>query len=171
GGGQLEEGRFQCVVRSADLAQRTGEAQLSLAYDDNVVDRLGDLAEHVAGDHDGPALVGLAAQQAAQPGDAGRVEAVGRFVEQQYLRVADQRRGRPEALPHAQGELAASPPRGRAEINLVQYLIHPAAGDLRGLGQNAQMVAGPPPWMEAGRFKERSHGAPGPVKAAVAGAP
>src|SRR5215831_3975198 len=51
GGGQLEKGRFQCAIRAADLAKRTGEAQLSVADDDNVVDRLGDLAEHVAGDY------------------------------------------------------------------------------------------------------------------------
>src|SRR5215467_10736512 len=170
GGGQLEEGRLQRVVRAADLAQRTGEAQLTLADDDNVVGGLGDLAEHVAGDHDGPALVGQATQQAAQPGDARRVEAVGWFVEQEHPRVAEQRRGQAEALPHAQGELADPPPRGRGEINLLQYLVHPAAGDLRSLGQNAQVVAGPPPRMEAGRFKQRPHGAPGPVKTAVAGA-
>ena len=43
------------------------------------------------------------AQQAAHPVDAGRVEPVGRLVEDEHLRVAEQGVGDAEPLPHAQG--------------------------------------------------------------------
>ena len=59
-----------------------------------------DLGQHMAGDQDGAALGRRAAQQVAQPADALRVEAVGRLVEDQHLRVAEQRRGEPEPLAH-----------------------------------------------------------------------
>src|SRR6266496_2275892 len=70
--GQLQERRLQRVVRLSDLAQRPGEAKLPRADDHHVVRHLGEIAEHVAGDHDGAALARHAAQQAAEPGDAGR---------------------------------------------------------------------------------------------------
>ena len=167
GGGQLEERRFQGVVGRADLVQRAGEAHLPGADDHHVIDGLGDLAEHVAGHDDGPALVREAAQQAAQPGDAGRVEPVGRLVEQQHLRVPEQRRSQAQALAHAQGEPAHPPPGGRGEIDLSQDLVHPAAGDARGVGDDAQVVPGPAPRMEAGRLEHRADRVARPGEAAV----
>src|SRR6266550_6368424 len=64
-GGQVQERRLQSVARLADLAQRPGEAQLPGTDDHHLVDSLGNLAEHMAGHHDGPALAGQAAQQTA----------------------------------------------------------------------------------------------------------
>ena len=69
------------------------------------------LAHQVAGDEHGPALGGERPQQAADPPDALRVEAVDRLVEQQHRRVAEQRAGDAEPLPHAERE-AAGPPAG-----------------------------------------------------------
>jgi hypothetical protein len=59
----------------------------------------------------GAALVGLVADEPAQPGDPLGVQAVGGLVEQQDLGVAEQRRGQPEALARAERE-AADPPAG-----------------------------------------------------------
>src|SRR5215469_10072495 len=101
--GQPEERRFQ-GGRPAEFVQRPGEAELSRVDDHHVVGGLGHLAEHVAGDNDGAALVGQGAQQPAQPGDAGGVEAVGRLVEQENLRVAEEGRGQAQALAHAERE-------------------------------------------------------------------
>src|SRR6266545_349847 len=126
--GQLQERRLQRVVRLGDLAQRPGEAKLSRADDHYVVRHLGDLAEHVAGDHDGAALARQAAQQAAEPGDAGRVEAVGRLVEQG--------RGQAQALTHAEGETAHAPAAGRRESNLVEHLVRAAIGQAVSGGQD-----------------------------------
>ena len=82
--------------------QRPGEAELSRVDDHHTVGGLGHLAEHMAGHHDGAALAGQAAQRSAEPGDAGRVEAVGRLVEEENLRVAEESRRQAEALAHAE---------------------------------------------------------------------
>ena len=125
---QVQECGLQRAGRLAEFAQRPREAEPSGVDDDHVVGGLGDLAEHVAGHHDRAAFPGQAAQQPPQPGDAGRVEAVGRLVKQQHLRVAQQGGGQAQALPHAQGELADPPPRGRGQVDLAEHLVHPASG-------------------------------------------
>ena len=56
--------------------------------DDAVGDEL-HLAHEVAGDEDGAALVGEAAEQRADPPHPVEVEAVDRLVEEQHPRVAD----------------------------------------------------------------------------------
>ena len=59
-------------------------------------DPVGDLlhlVELVAGHEHGAALVGEVAQEAAQPADAVRVQAVGRLVQDEHARVAEQRGG------------------------------------------------------------------------------
>ena len=48
----------------------------------------------------------LSAQERAHPADPARVEAVDRLVQDQHLRVAEQRRGQPEPAAHAQREAA-----------------------------------------------------------------
>jgi hypothetical protein len=60
--------------------------------DDAVGDQL-HLTHQVTGDQHGAALVGEAAQQRTDPSDPVEVEAVDRFVEEQDLRVAQQRGG------------------------------------------------------------------------------
>jgi hypothetical protein len=90
-------------LQVAEVVQRAGEAQPAFVDDHRLVDGLGDLAEQVAGDQDGAALVGQVAQQTAQPRHASRVQPVGRFVKQQHWRVAEQRPGQAEALAHPEG--------------------------------------------------------------------
>ena len=83
------------------------------ADDDEVVGGHRHLAHQVAGDEHGAALGGERPQQGADPADALRVEPVDRLVEQQHLRVAEQRGGDAEPLAHAERE-AAGPPAGDA---------------------------------------------------------
>ena len=66
----------------------------------DVLDGLRHLCEHVAGEQDGPALVGQTAEEVAQPADPLRVQAVRRLVEHQHPGIADQGGGEPEALLH-----------------------------------------------------------------------
>ena len=82
--------------------QWTGETELSRVDDHHVVGCLGHLAEHMAGHHHGAALAGQAAQQSAELGDTGWVEAVGWLVEEENLRVAEESRGQAKALAHAE---------------------------------------------------------------------
>ncbi len=80
----------------------------------------------MAGDQHRAALGGPVPQQAAQPGHAGRVEAVARLVEDEHLGVAEQRGGQAEPLPHAE-RVAAHPPVGLlGQVHLVEHLVDPA---------------------------------------------
>src|SRR5450631_795069 len=124
--GEVEERGFEGLVGRADLAERSGEAQLPAADDEHVVDGLGDLAEQVAGQHDGAALGSEAAEQATEPGDARGVESVHRLVQEQHRRVTEQGRGNAEALAHAQGEPADPPPRRPGQVHLAEHLADPA---------------------------------------------
>ena len=126
----------------AEVVQWAGEPQPTLVDDHHLVDGLSDLAEHVAGDQDGAALVGQVAQQAAQPRHAGRVEPVGRFVEQQHWRVAEQGPGQAEALAHAQRVAAHPPVRGLGQAHLVAHLRHPPVRHAGHLGEDPQVVPG-----------------------------
>ena len=109
--------------------------------DDDVVDGLLDLGEHVAGDEDRAPLAGRAAQEVAQPADALRVQAVGGLVEHEDLRIAEQGRGEPEPLAHA-GRVAAGAPVARAaELDEVEHLVHAPARHAREERERPQVVA------------------------------
>ena len=79
-----------------------GGDDLAVADDDEVIGDDLDLVQEVRGQQHGSALVGVAPQQVAHPADPGRVETVGRLVEDQHSRVAQQRGGDAEALAHAE---------------------------------------------------------------------
>ena len=140
------------LPRGADVGAR-GLQELRLAalrddpavadHDEVVGDHL-DLVQQVRREQHGAALVGVVAEQVAHPADAGRVESVGRLVEDQHLRVADQRGGDPEALPHAQRVVAhAATCLGRRQADPLQHLVHPAAGQAHHpLGEREDLAAG-----------------------------
>jgi len=65
-----------------------------------VVNRLLHLGEHMAGYEHRLAVGGEAAHERAEPANAFRVEPVRGLVQDQQLRVAEQRAGEPEPLPH-----------------------------------------------------------------------
>lgn len=108
---------------------------------DHVVDGPGRLAQHVAGQRDRAAVRGPVPQQCAQPADALRVQAVHRLVQHEDLRIAQERRGEPEALPHAH-RVRPDPAPGRLfRADEFQDLADPAAGQC---GQRPQVgPAGP----------------------------
>ena len=93
-------------ARSSSRVQ--SRAQPAVGDDHDVVDGLLDLREVVAGDEHGAAASGVVAQEVAQPADALRVEPVGGLVENEDLRVAEQRGGQAEPLAHAE-RVAADP--------------------------------------------------------------
>ena len=103
-------------VRSVNDAERRGAQEPpGIDRDEEVADPL-DLAEQVAGDDDGdPELGAGPPDQREHLVAAGRVEAVGRLVEQQQPRVVDERLGELDPLLHP-GRVAAD----RAVALLVQ---------------------------------------------------
>ncbi len=77
-----------------------------LPIDHDVVGDDLDLVQEMGGEQDGAALVGEAAEQVTHPSDPGRVQPVGRLIEDQDLRVAEQGGGDAEPLTHPERVVA-----------------------------------------------------------------
>ena len=139
-----------------ELGDRAGAHQPPAVDDQDVVGGLLDLGEHVAGDEHGAPLGGQRAQEVAQPADALRVQAVGRLVEHEHRRVAEQRGGEPEPLAHAEGELADLPARAAAARSTVrEHLVGAALREAGRRGEHPQVVAGGAARVEAGGLEQR----------------
>ena len=129
--------------------------ELAVGDDDDVVDGLLHLREHVARDQDRLALAAQVAQEHPQPPDALGVEAVGRFVEQEHLGVAEQCGRQAEALAHAHG-VAAGPLSGSSgDADHLEHLVDPLAVDTGGVGHDPQVVAPGAARMEVGGLQRR----------------
>ena len=89
--------------------------------------------------------------------DAGRVQAIGRFVENQDSRISEQRAGQRETLLHAEGEAANPPPCRACEVDLCEHVVDAAHGDVTSAGEHPKMVASRASRMEAGRFQNGTH--------------
>src|SRR2546425_12401937 len=76
---------------------------MALSDDADAVADLLHLVQKVAAQEDGAALSGEAWDQLAHLARAGRVEAIGRLVQDNQLGVTQKRGGDAEALLHAQG--------------------------------------------------------------------
>jgi hypothetical protein len=99
----------------------------------------------------------------------GRVHPVRRLVEDEELRILEQRAGDAEPLLHAERvgrEPVAGPPR---QVDLLQHPRDPCLEDTGVPGEEAQVVAAGKEWVEGGRFDEGTD--PGePVRRAGSGA-
>src|SRR5579875_327892 len=109
-----------------------------------VGDRL-DLVEQVGGEQHGAPTAGEVTQQSAHPAHPLGIQAVGRLVEDQQLRVAEQGVGDPQPLAHAERVLAdALARRGLVEPDELQHLVHARVGNaeqLRGAGEGLPAAA------------------------------
>ena len=123
--------------------------------DPDHVRHLLDLAQVVARHEDGLAGRGEETEGVAHGHDAGRVEAVGRLVEEEELRVAEQRRGDPQPLLHAERIGGHRVPRAVAQADQVEQLLDPLVGGPRaGCGQRTQVFAAAQVRIEGRRFDE-----------------
>ena len=73
----------------------------------------------------GPALGSQRAEEVPKPADALRIEAVGRLVENEHLRVAEQRGSESEALPHPERVALDAPPPGLRQLDEGEHLVDP----------------------------------------------
>jgi hypothetical protein len=153
-----EHGARAVGVRAvAQLRQRSLPHQSPGADDDRPVGGLLDLGQQVAADQDRASLlVREVAEEPAQPLDALGVQAVGRLVEDQHPRVAQQRRRQPQPLAHAQRVAAGLPAAGRAEADLLQHLVGAAQREPGGAAVDAQVVAAAAGRVER-RLQHRAH--------------
>jgi hypothetical protein len=131
----------------------------SVGNDDDIVNGLLDLGEHVARDEDRLALRREVAQELAQPTDPFGVQAVGRLVEQQDLRVTQQGCGERETLAHAHRVATGALPSGGRDADEFEQLIDPLGRDAAGRGEHPQVVAAAPTRVEAARFERCPDGA------------
>lgn len=78
----------------------------------------------------------------AYPEHAFRVHAVDRLVEHEHGRVAEQGRGDPQPLLHAEGETADATARRLGQPDFLEHLVHPAPRDAVAAGQGGQVGGG-----------------------------
>ena len=111
----------------------------------------------MAGDQDRPPLRGQALEQVTHPADALRVEPVGRLVEDQYPRIAEQRRRDPEALAHAQRVPLEFALGGGGEPDDLQHLVGAAVRQPGGGADDPQVVAAGAALVCAAGLQDRAH--------------
>jgi len=115
-----------------------------------VVADLLDLAQQVGGDHHGPAFGGDAGDQFPDLPDAGRVEPIGRLVEDEQFGVAQQSGRDAEPLLHPERvgpEVIVAPP---GQTDLIEHGRDPAAVPAPGGGENSQVLLTCQPGIEGG---------------------
>ena len=147
-GGADEGGRV-----AAELSDRALRDPAAVGDDDDVVDGLLDLGEHVARDQQGSPFVGEVPQEAAQPPDALGVQAVGRLVEDDHLRVAEQGGGEAEALAHPHRVAAGSLACGRGDADELEQLVDAPVGHPGDGGLHPEVVAAGAPRVEVRRLE------------------
>ena len=110
------------------------------------------------GDEDRAALGRQRLHQIADPEDALGVETVDRLVEEQHLRVAEQRGGDAEALPHAEREALGAPLGDVLQTDDAQHLVHPAGRDARTAGPaHSRWLRALPPAVHRLGVQQRAH--------------
>jgi hypothetical protein len=104
-----------------------------------------DLVQQVRREQHGATLVGVAAEQVAHPADAGRVEPVGGLVEDQHLRLPDQRGRNAEPLAHAERVVADPTVRlGVGEADQLEHLGNATSRQAHHpLGDREDLATGP----------------------------
>jgi hypothetical protein len=113
----------------------------------------GHLRQKVARHQHGSAPVGERPQEPPQPVDALWVEAVGRLVEDQDLRLAQERAGQAEALTHPERESLDAAFSGISEVDLVEHLLDAIVSQAGRDGEHPKVVASSSAGMEAVGFE------------------
>ena len=114
------------------------------------------LVQQVTGQQHRPAPVGEVAQQPAHPGDALGIQPVRRFVQDEHLRLTDERLGDAEPLPHAEGIAAHPAIGGVGQPDEVQQVLHPPRVDARHPRGDRQGRAPGSAGVHRGRVEQRA---------------
>ena len=147
-GGPHEGGRLAPQLLDGALRD-----SLAVRDDDDVVDGLLDLGQHVARDEQRAALRSEVAQEPAQPPDAVGVQAVGGLVEDDDARVPEQGGREPESLPHAHRVAACALARRGRDAHELEHLVHATGRDPGSVGKGQQVVAPGAPRVEVRRLE------------------
>ena len=109
-----------CFITSTTVAV---DQQLAVLDDADLVADVGQLGQDVAGDQDRLAHVAQLLEQAAHLDAGPRVEAAGRLVEQQHLRLVQQHAGQAEPLRHAARQARDQGVALVAEVDQLEHLL------------------------------------------------
>jgi signal transduction histidine kinase len=120
-----------CIALDEFRGARVGE-QSALVDHDQVIRGHSHLSHQVTRHEHCPSLGGQSPQELAEPVDALGVETIGRFVEHQSRRVAEQCNGEAQTLAHAQGEFTHPPVAHARQLDQLKHLADPASIDRRG---------------------------------------
>ena len=112
----------------------------ALADDNDLLDCLSDLCEHVAREQHRAAGGREVAQRVTEPADAVGVEPVGRLVEDEDLGLAEQRACEAEALAHALRETADAALGRVREADLFEHLEDARSRNAHRASQNREMT-------------------------------
>jgi hypothetical protein len=149
-------GRASPLRPAARLA--AGRDDPAVADHDQVVGDDLDLVQQVRGQQDGAALAGEARQQVAHPPDPGRVEPVGRFVEDQHPGVPEQRGADAQSLAHAEGVVAhAALGLRRCQADELEHLVDAAARQAHGVGGDREDLASGAAGVLGGGVQQDAH--------------
>ena len=166
------------VVLGIDERAAAGEQLRGRAFGDDAAevddhDAVGErlhLAQKVGRQEHGAAAVGKVAQELAHPAHAGWVKPVGGLVEDQDLRVAQQRVRDPQPLAHAQRVVAEALARCRAvEADAVEQAVDAARVDAHQLRGDGQRLTAAPAAVLGGRVEEDADPPAGVGEVAVGG--
>ena len=131
----MECSSLACGVRTltrSGVTDKLGNCALgdqpALLDDHDGVRRHGQLGQQVTGDQDSAAAIDSGAQEFPQPVHAGRVEAVGRLVENENAGITEQGTGQHEPLTHAEREPADPATSVLGEVDLLEHFVDPAGG-------------------------------------------
>ena len=139
------------------VGDRPAGQQPPAADDRHGVGDLLDLGQDVAGDQDGAALVGQPAHRAADLVDPGRVQAVGRLVEDQQLRFLEQGGGDGQPLLHAQRVRLEQVAAAVEQAGGLEHLVHPSLRGADRPGEQAQVAPAAERREERRRLDDRAH--------------
>ena len=130
-------------TRGEDLVDRTRRDETAASHDRDPIRHLLDLREDVAGDEHRAALGPEAPQQTSDLDDPGRVQAVGRLIEDQQRGVLEQRGGDAEPLLHPERVGADHVPRAGREPDAVEGRVDGLARRCRRSAPGSPGSAGP----------------------------
>ena len=116
------------LAASRERVRRPGRDDPPVIDDRDLVAGLLDLGELVARHEDGATAAGEGQEQVPDLDDAGRIEAVGRLVQDQRRRVGEEREGDAQALAHPGRVALRRPAPGGAEVHEVERLRDPRIG-------------------------------------------
>src|SRR5690606_36201131 len=108
-------------------------------------------------DEDGPALVGEVAEQRTDPADAFGVEPVGGLVEEEDLRVAEQRLRDAEPLTHPEAVGPRALALGAGQPDEVERRLAALEREPRRTGADPQLVDGAACGVVTDTVDDRSH--------------